>query len=90
MNMVSISQYGLLLPFFLFGIFYLLRKKSSVGIFILLVILTHTFIHTFLAWGSRRYRLPIDGFIIIIAIWAAIIIYQKIKIECYNINNGRV
>lgn len=84
MNLISLLQYGLLLPFFIFGIYQILRKKQIDSIFIIFIILAHCFIHVFLAWGSRRYRLPIDGFIIIIAFWGAFILYEKLKLKYFN------
>jgi len=77
LNIVSILQYGLLLPFFIIGLVLLFFRRNNNGIFLVSIVFIHSFIHTFIAWGIPRYRYPIDAIIIIVAIWG---IFESIKI----------
>lgn len=70
--------YGVLLPFFLLGCFLILKYKNKYGIFLCIIILVNTLIHV-LIMGKERYRVPIDPFIIIIAIYGIYHIYLKYK-----------
>lgn len=79
LNLVSIFQYGILIPFFLYGIYVVFRNKNQTGIFLVIIIMIHSFIHTFLLWGLTRYRLPIDGLIIIIAFIGMSELYERFK-----------
>ena len=61
--------FGLLLPFFLIGGFLTLKRKNRYGIFLLVIIFIHTFLHVVLTYVVPRYRIPIDAFVIIIAFY---------------------
>ena len=61
--------YGLLLPFFLIGSFFIIKYKNKYGIFFLILISTHTFLHVVLMWVRNRYRIPIDALVILIAFY---------------------
>ncbi|MBT6994546.1 MAG: hypothetical protein HN952_06275, partial [Candidatus Cloacimonetes bacterium] len=61
--------YGILLPFFLLGCFFIIKYKNKYGIFFIILIITHTFLHVVLMWVRNRYRIPIDALIIIIAFY---------------------
>lgn len=78
----NVSQgltYGVLLPFFLIGIFFITRLRYKYGLFLTVIILTHMIIHLFLAHARNRYRIPIDSFIIIIAFYGIYQIYLMCK-----------
>jgi len=69
--------YGMLLPFFIIGIFFVLKNTNRYSIFVLCIIIIHTCIHVFLAHVRNRYRIPIDAFIIIIAFYGLQQLYWK-------------
>ncbi len=71
--------YGLLLPFFLMGILFILKNKNWYGIFILLIIVIHTVVHVVMAHARNRYRIPIDAFIITIAFYGLQQLYLKFE-----------
>ncbi|MBN1270835.1 MAG: glycosyltransferase family 39 protein [Candidatus Aminicenantes bacterium] len=70
-NLSSLVCYGLLLPFMLIGIFLLWKQKNRAFFFLLFPILLQTFLHV-LHCGLWRYRVPIDGFIIMIAFYGIV------------------
>jgi 4-amino-4-deoxy-L-arabinose transferase-like glycosyltransferase len=72
-------SYGVLLPFFIIGILFILKNKNKYCIFILLIIVIHTCIHVVVAFARNRYRIPIDAFIIIIAFYGLQQLYLKFK-----------
>ena len=75
--------YGLLLPFFLIGVYFIIRIRHKYGLFLMVIILSHIIIHIFLTiapyFARNRYRIPIDSFIIIIAFYGIYQIYLKFK-----------
>jgi len=78
-NLTEGLTYGILLPFFLIGLYFVFKSRNKYGIFILLIIFTHTIIHTTLAWARNRYRIPIDAFIIVIAFYGIQQLYFHFK-----------
>jgi len=79
LNITSILQYGILLPFFIYGIYIIFKNKNQIGIFLFVIIFIHAFVHIFITWSNTRYRLPIDSFIIIIAFTGIFNLFEKIK-----------
>ena len=73
----QIFQYGVLLPFFLLGLFQWFRRRNKVIGLLALIIGIHCFVHVFLESVITRYRLPIDQFILLIAFWAASQLFEK-------------
>lgn len=72
--------YGILLPFLIIGFYYLFKEKKRTAIFFLMILLYHTAIHVFfIPFTRNRYRIPIDGIIILAACWGAYRLYLKIK-----------
>lgn len=63
--------YGILLPFFIIGVYYVFKLKNKYGLILLIMILVHMIIHVFLEHVRNRYRFPTDPFIIIIAFYGA-------------------
>jgi 4-amino-4-deoxy-L-arabinose transferase-like glycosyltransferase len=62
--------YGLLIPFFLYGLVLLLRYRWKIGVFLTSIFIYHTLIHMFfIPYTRNRYRIPIDAFIIVIAFY---------------------
>lgn len=82
-NLSLLFSYGIMLPFFLVGVYLTFKKKNIMGIIIFSIIIIHTFIHVFLAGVRYRYRVPLDIFIIILAsygfLWIYNCLYNKLK-----------
>ncbi len=74
-NIISIIGYGIMLPFFLFGIFYSISKKNKYICFILLPVVVHLVLHIIMH-GLERYRHPIDSFIIIGGSFGMIVLFD--------------
>jgi len=68
-NLTVGLTYGLLLPFLIIGIYFVLKKVNKYAIFLILVICLYTFIHVFLIGVTNRYRIPVDPFVIILAMY---------------------
>jgi hypothetical protein len=67
-NVSSILCYGLLLPFAVIGFFVMYNEKNRALVFLAFPIVIQTLLHM-LMWSRDRYRMPIDAFIIIIAVY---------------------
>jgi len=82
-NLSQGLTYGLLLPFFLIGIYFIIRLRHKYGLFLMVIILINIIIHIFLTiapyYVRNRYRIPIDSFIIIIAFYGIYQIYLQLK-----------
>lgn len=63
-NILSIICYGLLLPFYLYGIILMAGRKNRSWIILLLPVALQFVLHV-LTFGIERYRHPVDAFIII-------------------------
>jgi 4-amino-4-deoxy-L-arabinose transferase-like glycosyltransferase len=62
--------YGLLIPFFLYGLILFFRYRWKMGVFLTSIFVYHTLIHMFfIPFTRNRYRIPIDAFIIVIAFY---------------------
>jgi hypothetical protein len=77
-NTLGILCYGVLLPFMFLGFYILVKEKNKIWVFLTLPILLQTLLHV-LQWGRNRYRIPIDCFVIIIAVFGFNYMFQKIR-----------
>jgi len=76
-NISLILTYGVLLPFFLAGIYYCIKTKNKVSFVLIGIVLIHTIIHTTIVLSQNRYRIPIDVIIIVIAFYGLTEIIRK-------------
>lgn len=79
-NIVSILFYGLLLPFMIYGIIDLLRRRQKILWFLIFPLCIQTLLHV-MQWALTRYRNPIDSFVIILASYGILQVYSIIKGE---------
>ena len=86
-NVSSILCFGLLIPFAIIGIIIMLKEKHKASLFLLLPILVQTLIHM-LMWSRDRYRMPIDAFVIIIAVYGIYGCYDYYIIKGNKTRNG--
>jgi 4-amino-4-deoxy-L-arabinose transferase-like glycosyltransferase len=70
-NIASIASYGVLLPFFLAGIWLSLRRRNRAGLVLAAVVVGYYCIRSFYG-GSPRARLPIEPMIILLAFYAIV------------------
>ena len=78
-NLARIVFLGSLLPFFLVGLVQCVRKWYLPSFVFIFPIIAHTTIHSLLHGGRPRYRLPVVGFIIIIAFYGIIYVYDLLR-----------
>jgi 4-amino-4-deoxy-L-arabinose transferase-like glycosyltransferase len=81
-NITIIFTYGILLPFFIAGIYYSLKTKNKESLIVLGLVIMHTFIHITFILSQNRYRIPIDIIIIVFSFYG---ILQLLKY--YSIRN---
>ena len=67
-NFINITLYGLLLPFFVIGIFFAFRDKDRTGQLITTIVVACFLIRLFFG-GSEHARLPVEPFIILLAFY---------------------
>jgi len=77
-NLSCIMCYGILLPFMVFGIYVLIKKKDRAWYFLTLPLVVHTLLHM-LEHGRYRYRLPIDAFIIMLGCYGVVFVFNLIR-----------
>jgi len=75
-NISNILSYGLLLPFAVVGLIVMYREKNRALLYLTFPIVVQTLLHI-LQWSRDRYRMPIDAFIIMIAIYGMFWCYFK-------------
>lgn len=75
-NLLSGLTYGCLLPFFLTGLFFMIRKEKILGVFFLAVLALHTAIHI-MGHSLNRYRYPVDLIIIIAGLYGFTIVLDR-------------
>lgn len=81
-NLLNLLCYGILLPFFLGAVVWLIRRRHKYILYILFPVVFQALLHTFV-WSRERYRHPVDMFIIIIGVYglysAGVFIQGSIK-----------
>ncbi len=80
-NLSLIATYGLLLPFFIIGIYYCLRSIKLSSIILISIITIHTVIHITVLLSQNRYRIPIDIIIIAIAFYGIFKLSSRFNYE---------
>jgi hypothetical protein len=91
-NLISIINYGVLVPFFLVGIWLSVRNRSRAGLILAVASVVYYSIRAFYG-GSERARLPIEPLIILLAFYAVIELYARYrasKAPAFTDANGRL
>ena len=68
-NILYSLNYGLLLPFMVFGVFMAFRRKERLLIWLVSYLFLHYCLHVLMIFGSGRYRHPVDFIVIILAFY---------------------
>jgi hypothetical protein len=80
-NLSLILSYGILLPFFLSGIYYSIKTRNVTWPVMLSIVLLHTIIHITFILSQNRYRIPIDVIIIVTAFYGLKSIYENYRFK---------
>ncbi|MFZ4589568.1 MAG: hypothetical protein ACOYN6_01095 [Ignavibacteria bacterium] len=80
-NLSLILSYGILLPFFLTGIYYSIKTRNVTWPVMLSIVLLHTIIHITFVLSQNRYRIPIDVIIIVTAFYGLKSIYENYRFK---------
>jgi hypothetical protein len=76
-NLSSLLCYGLLLPFMFYAMVDLGRRKYRYLLFLLFPLVIQNLLHV-LQWALTRYRVPVDAFIIMLAGYGIVRLYEKL------------
>jgi 4-amino-4-deoxy-L-arabinose transferase-like glycosyltransferase len=77
-NVSSILTYGLVLPFFIFGVWIVLRERRREAYILVIAIFAHTLLHV-IKFALPRYRAPVEPAIIILGMLGLIYAWSKFK-----------
>ncbi|MCX6157772.1 MAG: glycosyltransferase family 39 protein [Ignavibacteriae bacterium] len=80
-NLSLILSYGILLPFFLTGIYFSIKTRNVTWPVMLSIVLLHTIIHITFVLSQNRYRIPIDVIIIVTAFYGLTSIYENYRFK---------
>jgi hypothetical protein len=68
-NVMGLVFYGIFLPFYVFGLFLLIKRKYLTGLFLAGIPIFHSLLHTAMVWPLKRYRAPVVFCVVCVAIW---------------------
>ena len=75
-NLVSIFNYGLMLPFFIVGVVFAVRNRERTALMLAVITAAYFFMRAYLG-GNERTRLPIDPLVILLAFYGISVIVQR-------------
>ena len=75
-NAASMIFYGIFLPFYIIGFYFLVKRKHWLGFFVALIPVIHSLMHAYMVWSLERYRSPVTFIVVMVGIWAALEIYE--------------
>lgn len=78
-NLSGILFYGIFLPFYIIGLYLLIKQKYNFGIVISLIPIIHSLLHTYMIMPLERYRSPVVFIIVLIALYIIFKISRSIK-----------
>lgn len=78
-NLLSIIFYGIFLPFYILGIIFLIIQVNPIGLFLGLIPIIHSLIHTYMVMPDERYRSTMVFIIAMIGFWVATKLHENVK-----------
>ena len=75
-NTLFILSYGLFLPFYLIGLFFLYRRKLFMALLLASIPIIHSLLHAYMIWPLIRYRMPVEFVVAMVGIWCMVEINQ--------------
>lgn len=76
-NVIVMGTYGVLIPFFLIGVFFYFKRKDKFGYVLFAVIMIHFLLHIVAFHTQQRYRLPTDPMYILTAFYGVYYLFNK-------------
>jgi hypothetical protein len=86
-NAVSLVTYGLLLPFFLLGVWFAVRSKNLTGVVLAIAVASMYSIRAFYG-GNARTRVPAEPLIILLAFYAVMQLYRRYRSPATAVAGG--
>lgn len=84
-NVSIILTYGILLPFFLIGVYYSIKEWNKPLILLTFAVVLHTLLHITFVLSQNRYRISLDVIIIVIAFYGLSEIYNYYRKRKINV-----
>ncbi|UCG53155.1 MAG: glycosyltransferase family 39 protein [Candidatus Latescibacterota bacterium] len=75
-NLVSIVNYGILLPFFFLGLVFAVKDRNRTGLMLAVIVAAYFVMRSFLG-GSERTRIPVDPLIILLAFYGLMALVRR-------------
>lgn len=69
-NLLGLMFYGIFLPFFVAGVFLLVRHRNGFGLFLAAIPFLHSIAHTIMVWPLERFRSPVVFCVVGVGTWA--------------------
>lgn len=79
-NILGLVFYGIFLPFYILGFFWLAKEKQWFGICIAVIPIFHSIIHTIMLWPLERYRSPVVFCVVLVALWAIVKLHVWLRV----------
>lgn len=77
-NLSILVSYGILIPFMILGLIKLLRHEKGKGVFFCTIIFVYMIFHiTMIPFTEYRYRMPLDGILILLAFYSLFSSYKN-------------
>ncbi|MEJ2720208.1 MAG: hypothetical protein P8181_03580, partial [bacterium] len=77
-NLVSILNFGLVLPFFLMGIVFAVWNRNREGLMLILIVLAYFVMRSYLG-ADERIRIPVVPFIILVAFYGLMSLVRRVR-----------
>lgn len=77
-NLISLVNYGLLIPFFFIGMATAFKRRKSAGIILTVAVVGYALIRAFYG-GSERARLPVEPMLILLAFYGLVTMVQRYR-----------
>lgn len=71
-NLFGLFFYGIFLPFYILGLFMLIKNKNGLGLFLAFIPILHSVVHALMVWPLERYRSPVVFCVVCVGIWSMI------------------
>jgi 4-amino-4-deoxy-L-arabinose transferase-like glycosyltransferase len=89
-NMSGLLFYGIFLPFYFIGLFFLFKRRNPIGLFVAFIPIIHSLLHAYMVWPLERYRSPVTFIVVMVGIWSLIILFgNSISKKVYQNLNKR-
>ncbi len=80
-NIMGWLFYGIFLPFYMLGMFWLIKQKRLIFLFIAIIPIIHSLLHTYMVSPLERYRVPMNFIVVLVALWFISEFFHKVSLS---------